>query len=363
MNYIPRFVGVSLIFFLLGACTDPKVVASSDEMPVRIRLGISGPWGFLDHNLEVIIPPKFLYATEFVGGIAVVKEHDQEAYHIINQVGERIAQIDADFVDQPSDGMIEYVKNKEKGYCDYKGEKVLKGYTETWAFKEGKAFVSIGNDRFYIDKSGRRLFPDLKISIGGEFHEGLAVVRVAKGYGSYDYGMIDDRGRYVIAPKYSFLGNFSEDLAVVGIGETRGYINKKGKIVIPPIYYFASPFNNGIAFVSDQKKNDSNYFKIISPLGDVIRELNEEYDSVFHHGSKYSLIKKISEDGQEFKIGFLDEKGNLVIEPAFYSDEWYFSSGYWIVFLKEAGIYRTVIVDPSKGEIYYLDNILKNNAP
>lgn len=63
------------------------------------------------------------------------------------------------------------------------------------------------------------------------------------------FGLVNLKGRQIVKPKYDYIGNFSEGLAIVEINKKYGYINKSGKIVIKPIFRSAREFSEGLASV------------------------------------------------------------------------------------------------------------------
>lgn len=100
----------------------------------------------------------------------------------------------------------------------------------------------------------------------GYFSEGLAFVIKEKGVHKkkgggilctkHLAGYIDEKGKIAIPLKFEWANDFSEGLAVVKIWDETsvfywrfGYIDKSGHIVIPPIYDYAEEFRNGRAKV------------------------------------------------------------------------------------------------------------------
>ena len=249
--------------------------------PVRVRDGFGGPWGYLDEELNLLIEPQFEYATEFDSGIAVVQDGDEGPHFIIDRTGEHIARIEADGVRNPSDGMIAFNLGRTGGYYDYHGNRRLQGYTNTWDFSEGKAFVTRNGEGYFIDRDGTRLFPPLTLDRGYEFHDGLAVVRVKPPNSSETrYGMIDESGAWVIDPRYSFLGEFSEGIAVAGFGEkSYGYIDREERIVIEPQFTAARPFRNATAFVTREEGPRFAYpahWELIDRDGNIVNALETD---------------------------------------------------------------------------------------
>ena len=62
-------------------------------------------------------------------------------------------------------------------------------------------------------------------------------------------GYIDQDGRVVIAPHFSFAWGFSEGLASAWVDGSAGFISEAGKFVIPPHFEYARAFSEGLAEV------------------------------------------------------------------------------------------------------------------
>jgi len=63
------------------------------------------------------------------------------------------------------------------------------------------------------------------------------------------WGVIDDRGKTVIAPRYEAVQPFSEGLAAAKYEGRWGFINRKGAQVIPFLYRRVESFHGGVAIV------------------------------------------------------------------------------------------------------------------
>lgn len=83
-----------------------------------------------------------------------------------------------------------------------------------------------------------------RFSDAGSFSEGLAPVCL-----NGKYGFIDKDGKCVIPYRFDYLGVFSEGLAVARMNGKYGFIDKTGKSVIPYRFDFASCFSSGLAAV------------------------------------------------------------------------------------------------------------------
>jgi hypothetical protein len=116
-------------------------------------------------------------------------------------------------------------------------------------------------------------------------------------------GFIDKNGKMQIPPYFDEVGEFSEGLAPVKIGDKWGYIDKKGKVVISAIFQKAFPFSSGMARVIYR---DSLYF-VNHGGGRFFVPLAEEDD--FRDG-----LILIKENG---KFGYANTSGKIVIQAVY----------------------------------------------
>ncbi|MBC8000695.1 MAG: WG repeat-containing protein [Leptolyngbya sp.] len=147
-----------------------KMMPFSEGLAIAKRGGNSG-WGYVDSNLEFVIPANsFLDARHFKDGLAAVAADVDDEGRMVSVVH----------------GAIEPA-HKKWGYVNRKGDWVIKPeYSSAECFSEGLACVSSTE------------------SIG------LHAKR---------YGFIDKTGKFVIEPKFSFAESFSEGLAAVALEE------------------------------------------------------------------------------------------------------------------------------------------------
>lgn len=99
----------------------------------------------------------------------------------------------------------------------------------------------------YRDRSGEFVIPP-QFDYAGEFSEGLAVVGLGK-FPATKWGYINLQGQIVIPAQFDGAHDFSEGMAAVGIGGKLGYINRAGKLVVPPQFDEAQKFTSGRARV------------------------------------------------------------------------------------------------------------------
>ncbi len=200
-------------------------------------------------------------------------------------------------------------------------------YDEAYEFSNGLAAVRSTpcTDRctyYYIDKGDQRAFAQ-EFNYAGNFEHGYAIV----GTGNCEddscrYGVIDKRGKYVIAPEYEEINEPTEGLYLVMKNDRYGFVDKKGDVVISLKYTDALPFSQGIAAVGI----DGNWF-FIDKTGKQV------FISRFNNVQSFSdSLAAVTPDGE--KWGYIDMQGNFVIEPEYESAE-DFVNGYGIISKKE----------------------------
>ena len=169
---------------------------------------------------------------------------------------------------------------------------------------------------------------DLKItpqySFVGKFSEGLAVVAKKNNTGGYTCGFVDKSGKVVIEMKYVSAGAFKEGLAAVAVGEGRnrkwGYINGTGQFVIQPQFVEAYGFSEGLAIVSA----GTNKWGFIDKTGKFViaPEFSDGAVGYFegHTDPKTKFVNGLAPIANKDGLwGFIDKTGKFVITPQYAS--------------------------------------------
>jgi hypothetical protein len=239
------------------------------------------------------------------------------------------------------------------GYIDETGKIVITPRFD-WAFDfcQGVAYVEQGNLKGYINRQGHLIFDldrdcsagtnpanALRVSLCGslllkkypfaqDFSEGLAAVANGTTRGA-KYGFVNPRGQLVIPqifdPKFEHHGfiigpcQFAEGLACVGRGNRFGYIDKKGHFVIPPRFLQAEEFSEGLAYVADE--SGAGY---IDKLGRwIIAGRDWPYPGAKFSEGLAAVYFRIKTGDLSYvdRAAYVDRTGKVVIEPRFDSAE------------------------------------------
>lgn len=205
---------------------------------------------------------------------------------------------------------------------------IMPEYEEAYEFNGGLAAVrsKACSERcvyYYINKANQRAI-DPDFNYAGDFRNGFAVVGIGncEAEDACKYGIIDTRGKYVVAAVYDVIEDESEGLYLAARNEKFGFINNRGETVVSLKYSDGLPFSQGVAGVAI----DENWFFID-------KEGRQKFINRFHDVSSFSdSLCAVTIDGD--KWGYIDMSGNFVID-ALYEDAEDFENGFAIVSKEE----------------------------
>lgn len=162
----------------------------------------------------------------------VKRETEPVHYRLADREGRFLTGDEWDEADSASCGLCLVKKDDKAGFVNEWGELVIPlVYDGAWEFTDGMALVRQGEERFWIDTEGNRLF-DWNWARGSRMRNGHATVITEKGL----YGVIDRDGNQVIPCEWTGMEQWqwpfmwSEIVAMSKNGQT-AFLNKQGKLV------------------------------------------------------------------------------------------------------------------------------------
>ena len=304
-------------FVLPGSVKDP--IAGEPVVPKDFGY----LYGFVDMEGRVAIPAQYTYAEQMREGLAYVEKEDEK--FIINNTGRVVLKIDNDLNGNPFYQMYGYYNGAAildygvsssslaSRYVDREGNDIT-GKIYSWArsFSEGLAYVeeADNNKGGYIDKKGGYVLEiDIENFRGRNFYDGRACI-CAKNDGDGDYGYINEKGDWIVPPKFPEARDFFDGVARVSYGAFPwlwGYIDQNGDWLLEPQYKTATDFVEGKAVV--------NRNTVIDKFGKVFAKAPEDMNlsGPFSEG----LAAARMADDENLLIGYVDENFNWVIPPLY----------------------------------------------
>lgn len=177
-------------------------------------------YGYIDQRGNMVIPPRFRYATQFSEGLAAVTIADEQA-----------------------------------GYIDRTGKTVIAmQYAGTTSFSEGLGRVSVHTGSGFmtrsgcVDKHGKIVIP-IEYDTLLPCREGIVVAfKAGKCFG------LDTNGTVVLRGEFKSLWPFHEGLAQADKDGLWGFVDHAGKWVIPAQFENCAWFSEGLAGVKEGGK-------------------------------------------------------------------------------------------------------------
>lgn len=331
---------------------------------------------------DIMLPP--LTGNPFLNGLALVNKDG--LYGLVNT--------NFDYVIQPQykdiipmsldgetqcyispDGFIKCIENGKYGYINTKGETVLDFKYESLGDISENGLIACGRSIYhqgmsglstvyhYINIQGKTVInPSTNFYGAGQFHNGVAIVNTSNAFGLVgNYGLINERGAYVVSPQYGSLsyigdnryifakydekrrylygiidssgkeikpatyyriGNFTDDgvaVAETSLNGKYGYIDKNGNVVIDFLYKYANEFNNGYAEVT----NIDDTRLLINKSGDVVMTLQENETAEFRSGLFFINSYTESESSGRLESRYVNLLGKTVYSWSLEGDKIY----------------------------------------
>lgn len=246
------------------------VAVSIDSFSVR--------YGYIDKNDSMIIKPVYEYAMPFVEGVAVVKQYDRNG--MIDTKGKEVLPIKYIFVSSMNNGYFWAANEDGLALFNNKMKPLTQFLYQDANPLSEKLYPVLRDGKWgYINTKGKEKIA-CQYDVAMPFKDGRAMVMKDKKYGIIDYS-----GDYILPLEYGDAGMrsqayvFSEGLAMVEKDGKYGFIDRDGKIVIPLIYEGALHFADGLAPVCYDGK-----WGYINAEGKVVVPLRFQVASYFEHG-------------------------------------------------------------------------------
>lgn len=268
-----------------------------------------------------ILAARFDQVSAFSNGVAAVRRGNLVGF--IGVDGKYLANsklVECGFQDGLSQGLLAACANGLWGYLDTTGNWIIQPqFDRAEAFRNSFALVELHGSKdlnqksncvSYCDKTGR-LF-EQRFHSGESFEEGYAAVSVVLGGqdSTPRWGLIDDRGKWVLEPRYTRIDPPVGSIRLVHDNNHVG-IFSNGKLTLTPKYQRIGNFCDGLASFRESENGKVGF---LNSEGRVVIPARFEYAFDFSEG--LAAVGYIPGNGIAKSIlGFIDRAGRLIIAP------------------------------------------------
>ena len=193
----------SEFFIVSGSGGESKVNVPDIVAIKRVSEGLAayknadGKFGFVNTNGEEAIKPKFVGVGHFKAGLCWVRDEN-------GLIG---------FIDKKGEYIIPSKYKAVKNFDEVSGMTIVKTDDSEW---------------HYINKKGEKLETKMPIEQVKSFVGGFSPVKVGN-----VFGFINNKGEWLVQPKYESCGDFKNGYCAVKLNGLWGVIDSNGKEIIP----------------------------------------------------------------------------------------------------------------------------------
>ena len=121
------------------------------------------------------------------------------------------------------------------------------------------------------------------------------------------WGLINEKGEYIIQPKYEQLGDLKNGLMSYRNGEKIGFFDIDEKIIINPEFYWVDEFSEGLCAVStDYNSKEPRKYGYIDTTGKLVIDFKYDHAMKFENGKGKIQLNNL--------WGAVDKTGKIIIE-------------------------------------------------
>ena len=280
---------------------------------------LTGKWGLIDRTGKEVVPCVYDEIEIFdAEKCAAVREGSN--WGLVDDQGKLVLRPEWEEVQPLVNGFIPVKKGGKWGYADASGKLVIAcTWDNAWRFSAaGTAVVTDWSKepkkRGYIDKTGRVITPVEWDGAQTQDEEGFGAVRRGNGW-----ALVDKNGKVLGEPQWEMQWRLLRaDLGFLPVrkGGKWGMIGLDGTVLVEPAFDSIAPGKNGVLFFKPGEKSIfvGSGGKTVFETGpwDEVRGVSSPFDWKKTPGFSDGFLAVRSGD----KWGFIDEKGETVIAPA-----------------------------------------------
>lgn len=259
--------------------------------PVLVKTAHGNLWGYIDDKGRMAIAPQYEYAMAFQdNGLAIVQHNGKQG--VIDTSGRYVVRPAYDSISDFSEGLAFVIDDQGFRVIDDLGHILTpRAYPYIGPYRNGRAvFASASGDgpsRYgYLDMQGKEAIA-ARFAEAGDFADRKAVVKLKDG----EYALIGTDGAPLAVYKQAFVGPLGDGLLAFQreASGKYGYLDEKGREVIAPRFTGALPFGDGRAVVNTAEDYNNRY-GLIDSKG--VFQIKPEYNDINPLGENRFAVGK-----------------------------------------------------------------------
>jgi hypothetical protein len=271
---------VLFIFLFFFSCNTPEsAISNSDKQslfPIIASDNIlafvyseNGKSGLMDTSSNVILPAQFDY----------IEPWQVDNLIRIDSGGKVI-----------NDGDAVGYKFKKYGLINIKGKILFRPQFDDMTVSDGSALVRVDSLFGFVDNKGNWLIKP-KYRLAYPFYKGTAVIK-----DSGQFGLLNKQGQKIIKQTFDGIWGFKNNISVVEKDNKKGFINYHGTYILPLDNYSSIGEYN---WYFGEFKKDGKWF-VIDTTGHI--PIKEGFDEVKVRGNEDSVFAIGKQNGKDVKI-------------------------------------------------------------
>lgn len=237
----------------------------------------------------------------FIDAQELARVRDNDKFGFIDRSGAMVIAPQFDKAGDFSEGYAPALQDKKWGYIDTSGKWVIQPtYDKVKAFNSGYTLVLKDDQWNYIDASENVFSTPVQEKFYDFNENGIAFYRIGK-----KMGLMDTNAKVILEPTYDAIKPFVDGYARVKKNDLWGMIDVTGKVTVPVEYTKLSDYRSKAIWAA---KGES-FGVLVNGKFEIVANANKIWD--FTNDSDLTYARK------EKKVGFINTKGEWVIEPTF----------------------------------------------
>jgi hypothetical protein len=276
-------------------------------------VNLNGLSGIIDISGYFIVRPKYETINPFSEGRATVIDH--QGFKVIDESGKELNSSAYAFIGDYVEGRALFSVSDEKGrtmygYLNRWGKEVLPAvYESATDFKEGKSLVKLKEGTYALINLTGKVLNTYQFFFAGDYGDGLLSFQKTAGG---RFGYIDEQGKIIIEPKFTWVQPFQDGCAIVSVKEGNheysGMIDRKGQYILKPNYRQILHLGEGRVAIGKATNPDKPYIGSLYALGDINGHILTGF--IFNEITKFENSRASA--ANDHVTFFIDKKGKRI---------------------------------------------------